>query len=740
VSTPRRSAGNLATLREAARCWRRQPRPAAVALVALVVQQSFLIGFAFSLKILIADVTRHKPQSDLGTLLAVVAGGFVLAAAATVVGERAVARLAARLTNDLRRDIYRHLLHLSPAYLLSTSAAKITKKFTSDLRNVEGGYVQGFVDTTTLAIETLIAIPLLVVLDWRLTLITVLTLPIVGYAADRLLPRLIAASDEQSASELALMDVLQDTVHAHEVVRIFHLEPDLTARFEALLDTHHDRIVASRGIVAVAGKGASLAVLLVQVVVTVVGAELAAHRHLPIESLVGFTTILALLAKSSYDYVKTDLPLLAEAGRGRHGLEDFLEAPVVMADPPSATALPMVSGAIELDDVSFRYPGSSRRAIDELSVSIRPGSVVAVVGANGSGKSTLLRLLMRFYDPERGTISIDGWPLHEVTQRSLREQMSVVLQGNFLFNDTIRENIRIGRPGATDAEVEDGARRAELHDAVMALPDGYDTTVGEGGGRLSGGLQQRLAIARAMIRDPRILLLDEVTTALDPVTEAAIHQMIEQAAGGRTVVAATHRLAAARTADEIFVMDAGRLVERGHHDELLAANGAYRQLWEKQSGFDVSADGRQATVDAHRLRHVTLFADLDDEMLGRIATRLTSEYYEADQTVFREGDPGDRFYLIARGRVAVEAATASGDLHVLESLGDGDHFGEIALLQDRPRTATIRTSAPSVFLTMDRRAFIELVATTPEIGRILEERMTRAELNLGEWKRLVGPG
>ncbi|HTW20070.1 MAG TPA: ABC transporter transmembrane domain-containing protein [Mycobacteriales bacterium] len=740
MSAARHGTGNLATLREAAGWWRRQPAPAAVALVAVAIQQAFLIGFAFSLKILVADITKHKPQADLAALLVVLGAGFVLAAAATVVGERAVARLAARLTNDLRREVYQHVLRLAPAYLLTNPSAKITKKFTSDLRNVEGGYVQAFVDTYTLVVETAIAVPLLVILDWRLALITCLTLPLVGFAADRLLPRLMAASDEQSASELALLAALQDTVRAQEVVRIFHLEPELSERFDGLLDTHHEKAVRVRGVGAVSGKGAGLAVLLVQVIVTVVGAELAAHQRLPIESLVGFTTILALLAKSCYDFVKTDLPLLAEAGRGRQGLAEFLAAPVVVADPPAAPSLPPLRGSIELDDASFRYPGSSRKAIDHVSLTIRPGTNVAVVGTNGSGKSTLLRLLMRYYDPEHGTVSIDGIALRDVTQRSVREQMGVVLQGNYLFNDTVRENIRIGRPGASDAEVEAGARRAELHEAVLAMTDGYDTVVGEAGGRLSGGLQQRLAIARAMIRDPRILLLDEVTTALDPVTEAAIHEMLAHAGAGRTVVAATHRLAAARTADEIVVMEAGRIVERGRHDELLAAGGAYARLWEKQSGFAVSADGRQATVDAGRLRHVNLFADLDDSTLSRIAEGLTSEYYEADQVVFREGDPGDRFYLIARGRVAVETATSEGDLHLYETLGDGDHFGEVALLQDRARTATIRTIAPSVFLTMDRPSFIRLVETTPEMGRALEERMTRTEINLGEWRRLVGPG
>ena len=179
-------------------------------------------------------------------------------------------------------------------------------------------------------------------------------------------------------------------------------------------------------------------------------------------------------------------------------------------------------------------------------------------------------------------------------------------------------------------------------------------------------------------------------------------------------------------------------MERGGHDDLFAAQGIYRRLWDKQSGFDVSRDGRTATVDGRRLRHVTLFTDLDDDTLDGIAGRLASEYYDAGETVFEEGEPGDRFYLIARGRVQVVGPTADGTEHVLEVLNDGDHFGEMALLQDRPRTATIRTVTPSVFLTMGRDDFLKLVATTPEMARMLEQRIARSELNLEEFRRLVG--
>ena len=240
-----------------------------------------------------------------------------------------------------------------------------------------------------------------------------------------------------------------------------------------------------------------------------------------------------------------------------------------------------------------------------------------------------------------------------------------------------------------------------------------------------------------------MLLLDEVTTALDPGSEAFINVMLDELAAGRTVIAATHRLATARDADQILVLDSGRLVGAGSHDELLASCDVYRELWDKQSGFEVSADGRRAAVSAERLRQIGLFADLDTDALERIAGLLTSQFYDTGERVFRAGDVGDQFYLIARGKVSVGVPAAAGDgdgaeEHVIETLGDGDHFGELALLQDRPRTATITTTAPSVLLTMSRSQFLALVARTPQMTRALEERMARSELNLEDWRRLVG--
>src|SRR5262249_21204283 len=247
---------------------------------------------------------------------------------------------------------------------------------------------------------------------------------------------------------------------------------------------------------------------------------------------------------------------------------------------------------------------------------------VAFVGASGSGKSTMLSLILRFYDPQRGRVVLDGRALPEVTQESLRAQIGVVFQEPFLFNVSVRENIRLGRPVASDKEVEEAARAAEMHDILAALPQGYDTPAGERGGRFSGGQRQRIALARALIADPSILLLDEATSALDPATETSINATLERVGRGRTGISASHRLAHATRADRICVFDGGHLVEAGRHDELLRRDGAYRKLWDKQAGFTVSEEGDRAEVGVDRLRSMPILAELEPAML----TELSREF------------------------------------------------------------------------------------------------------------------
>ncbi|MGL4558215.1 MAG: ABC transporter ATP-binding protein, partial [Afipia sp.] len=265
----------------------------------------------------------------------------------------------------------------------------------------------------------------------------------------------------------------------------------------------------------------------------------------------------------------------------RH-MEELLDEPTRGADRPGAPDLPRITDNINFDRVVFKYEGSDTTVLDGLSLKIGAGKNIAIVGPSGSGKSTLLNLILRLYEPNEGRVTIDGVDVRKVTRDSLRKSMAVVFQENMLFNMSIRENIRLGKDGATDAEVEAAAKKAEIHRYIMTLPQKYDTVVGERGDTLSGGQRQRIAIARAIVRNPSVLLLDEATSALDQTTEAAINRTLLKVAKGRTMIFSTHRLTSVVEMDEIIVISNGKAIERGPHAELLKANGMYRKLWDDQ--------------------------------------------------------------------------------------------------------------------------------------------------------------
>ena len=264
-------------------------------------------------------------------------------------------------------------------------------------------------------------------------------------------------------------------------------------------------------------------------------------------------------------------------------VNQLIKAQPAIADRPNARKVPRLSQAIQFEHVTFSYSDGLPTLLN-LNMDLPAGASLALVGPSGAGKSTVLNLILRFYDPQQGHVLFDGVDLRDATLDSVRGQIGTVFQDNVLFNISIRENIRLGKLDATDAQVVEAAKAAEIHDFILSLPQGYDTVVGEQGSRLSGGQRQRLAIARAIIRNPAILLLDEATSSLDSLTEAAINATLSRLARGRTTISVTHHLASVVHADRIYVLDRGVLKEQGTHDELLKRGGLYAQLWREQSG------------------------------------------------------------------------------------------------------------------------------------------------------------
>ena len=684
----------------------------------LLVEAAFNVFLPLSFSILIDKALIPQDKQVLVIVLVALALGVVITGVVGVARDRLYARLTASVIADLRLEIFSHLQKLSLGFYARMQLGDILARFSGDLVALEGAFVSALAWAVAPALDVCVYTVVLFILDWRLALLAMLVWPIALLGPRYFAPRAVIGSYEKKRLESQTLSVVQENISGQSVVKAFGLENAWLASFEdrnARLrhTTAHVSFLSS-----LVERSAYSGVLALDVAIIGVGSWLSFNGSLSIGKLVAFQGVFLALGYG-LAYVTQYMPGLVQGLGGFRHISELFEHQPQVVDSEASVALPRLRDEVRFDDVTFGYsePDANLR---DLSVTITAGESVAFVGSSGSGKSTALSLVMRFYDPWSGSVTFDGHDLRTVTSDSLRAQFGVVFQESFLFNTTVRENIRMGKPDASDAEVEAAASAAEIHDFVLGQPEGYDTMVGERGGMLSGGQRQRLAIARAILRDPAILVLDEATSALDPGTEAAINATLERVAKGRTTITVTHRLAIATTADRIFVLDQGRLVESGRHEELVAAQGIYHDLWSRQSGFTIEADGDRAVVSPERLAQVPILSGVEPELLERIAELFTSEQYPARRVVVQEGDPGDRFYLVVRGRLIATRKDEDGNPVQVNVHEDGDHFGEIALLRKANRLATVTTETPTLLLSLAREPFLDLLESAPHVRESME--------------------
>lgn len=702
------------------------PGQTALIVMALIIDTCFTVSVPVSFRYL-AD--HAIATGDRVALLRVLAGltiGVILAAGAGIYRDYLWSHFSIAVLNRTRTEMFDRLMLLSTDFFARTQVSDIAARFSTDLASIEGALSAAPAWALIPLLDASLALVMLFIFDWRLALVASLVIPVSLLGPRMVIGRAAAASYRRKTHEAELMSVVQENVAAHAVLKAFSLEEVAIGRFNRSLATLRGSSIQTALFGSLLERSSGIGTLILQVVVLGVGAAMAFAKQLTIGSLAAFQTLFLTLSWS-VGYVSQYFPYLLQAAAGSRRINELLSESPRVADRPGALALPEFKSAIRFESVAFGYtPG--HRNLNGLSFGFDAGTSVAFVGPSGCGKSTVLSLLMRFYDPSDGCVTFDGMDISRVTQQSLRAYIGVVFQESILFNTSIRENIRFGRIEATDAEVEAAARAAELHDLIMRLPEGYETPVGERGGRLSGGQRQRVAIARAMLRDPRILVLDEATSALDSETEAAINQTLERLGKGRTVVSVSHRLAAVAKCDRVFVLESGNLVEAGSHAELIALRGLYFRLWKKQSSVSVSGADQHATIVPASLAAIPIFSTLEPSQQDLLAAVLSTEHIAAGREVFRQGDPGDKLYVIARGTVTVSAAGPGESEKLRAVLQDGDYFGEIALIDNAPRMATLRTRTDCVFLTLPRDAFLQLMKASPDL-RSRIERVSRERLS-----------
>jgi ATP-binding cassette subfamily B protein len=488
----------------------------------------------------------------------------------------------AALISDVRTRLFEHVQNLPAGYFARTRRGEILSRFSVDLSAFEGS-VKSFASSAALPFLELIAgIILMLFLNWQLAAVALLVFPITLIGPRILTPKAVQANYEQKLNESALLGMVQENIAAQAVVKAFSLQRRTLGWFTMRNDEARRKFASAAFLSTMVERTVTISVLLLHLVVLAIGAYLATKGQITIGT---FVTFESAFWEVSYNiaHVMHFIPVSIQSAAAVRHIQEMLDEPTRGADRPGAPDLPRITHDITFDRVGFQYEGSQTPVLDNLSLKLDVGKSIAIVGPSGSGKSTLLNLILRLYVPDEGRVAIDGVDIRKVTLESLRRHMAVVFQENMLFNMSIRENIRLGKEGATDEEVVEAARKAEIHRYIMSLPQKYDTAVGERGDTLSGGQRQRIAIARAIIRNPSVLLLDEATSALDQTTEAAINRTLLKVAKGRTMIWSTHRLASVVEMDEIIVLSGGQVIERGSHAKLLAANGVYRRLWDDQT-------------------------------------------------------------------------------------------------------------------------------------------------------------
>lgn len=549
--------------------------------IGLFIETLFNVIMPLSLKYLIDDALGEEDFQALYLILTVLAVAGIITSIVAVWYERWDARLAAAVISDVRSRMFAHVQNLPAAFFGRTKRGEILSRFSVDMAGYESS-VKHVANSAALPFMELIAgIGLMIWLNWQLAAVALLVFPITLIGPRILTPKAVQANYEQKVNEAAILGVVQENVAAQMVVKAFGLQRKAFGWFRFRNDAARRSMSDATFLSTMVERTVTVSVLLLHLVVLAIGAYLATIGKITIGT---FVTFESAFWEISYNiaHLMHFIPVAIQSAAAVRHMEELLDEPTRGADRPGAPDLPRITDNITFDRVGFKYEGSDATVLDGLSLKIGAGKNVAIVGPSGSGKSTLLNLILRLYEPNEGKVAIDGVDIRKVTRDSLRRSMAVVFQENMLFNMSIMENIRLGKEGATDAEVMDAAKKAEIHRYIMTLPQKYNTVVGERGDTLSGGQRQRIAIARAIVRNPSVLLLDEATSALDQTTEAAINRTLLKVAKGRTMIFSTHRLTSVVDMDEIIVISNGKAIERGPHAELLAAKGMYRKLWDDQ--------------------------------------------------------------------------------------------------------------------------------------------------------------
>jgi ABC-type multidrug transport system fused ATPase/permease subunit len=505
--------------------------------------------------------------------------------------------LGERFILDLRVQLYAYLQRLSLSFFEGTSTGELMSRVTNDVNALEHFVTHGSALTAIDLLRLVGASAILFSLEWRLALMVLIPVPFIAvllrYFNTRVRPVYRRVRDRLGNINARL----QDSLSGIQVIQAFSQEERELERFAAESESYYQARVQGIRYWTTFFPAMGFVASLGAVIVLGVGAPMVMRGEISLGTLVAFLSYVTSFYEPINRLTEIDNVLQQAIAAGERILE-LLDEISEIVDAPDSVELPRIRGKVAFRNVTFRYDADdtvpdpdSRDVLDKVSFEIKPGEVVALVGPSGAGKTSIANLLCRFYDPISGQVTIDGRDLRTVQLKSLRQQVAVVLQDTFLFNCSVRENLLYGKPSASDDELIASAKAAYADEFIQALPDGYDTEIGERGVKLSGGQKQRLALARAILADPRILILDEATSSVDAEAEYLIQQALESVLHGRTALVIAHRLSTIRNADKIIALENGRILEIGDHTELMSRGGLYSQLYRRQLELAVLGEG-----------------------------------------------------------------------------------------------------------------------------------------------------
>ncbi|GIQ70945.1 ABC transporter ATP-binding protein [Xylanibacillus composti] len=542
----------------------------------------------FMIKYVVDDLLLNDAMSSedklqqLGMLMAGALLLFVVVRGPVEFGRQYFAQwTSSRILFDMRNRLYDHVQKLSISYFQNRKAGEITSRFMNDVeqtRNlVEIGLMNVWLDMFTLTL----ALGLMFYLNPTLTLAAIAIFPLYGLAVKFLYKRLKQLTKDRSQALAEIQGYLHERMQGIPVIRSFTLEAHERGRFQNRNSHFLRKAMTHTRWNALTFSIINTLTDIAPLIVIGYGGYQTVQGDLSVGAFTAFFVILDRLYNPLRRLVNSSTAL-TQATASLERVVEFMNEPYDITDQPSAKPLQVRGGEIRFHDVSFRYHDNGDWALEHVDLTIPAGRTTAIVGMSGGGKSSLVGLIPRFFDIQKGKIAFDGQDIRTVTQQSLRQQIGMVLQDNILFSGSVKENILLGRPEATDEEVIAAAQAANAHHFIEQLPHGYDTEIGERGVKLSGGQKQRIAIARVFLKNPAVLILDEATSALDLESESLIQHALAELAQDRTTLIVAHRLSTITHADQIVVMEHGRIVEKGRHEQLMRSNGAYAKLYNIQ--------------------------------------------------------------------------------------------------------------------------------------------------------------